>query len=391
MIKRILKPFAFALLVLIYSCVGEDFIEVEPTQSPRVVIFGSSSSLDSILVGSSRQYTATYFNGFGFATDQSISWSSENSSIVQLDGNGKATGLSNGFSQIYAISGGLTASQSVIVYSIERVEINSPKSFTFVNDSLQLTATYYDSDNMPQNAAISWTSSIPSVASIDANGLVRGLQKGQSFITASANGIQSFALLLNVIEDSSAVATITIIKDTAKINVGDQFLYEAEVRNGFGDLMNETVEWSSSDSTVLRINNNGLATALKAGSSNITANASGVFSAISPIAIVNGLTGRRSGSFQNENGYSVSGNVEVRPSAGNNFELAFTNFNCQPGPALYIHLSNSVSAGVEIGTLNQLNGDFTVQLPANILLNDYDYVLIWCKSANAAFGSARLN
>ena len=292
---------------------------------------------------------------------------------------------------ILASSGGQFSAQSIQVYSIERVEINAPRNYLFINDSMQLSASYFDENNQMQNASFSWKSSISGVATVDASGKVFGNLKGQSMITATTNGIESDPFFLNVIDDSNAVASVVIKNDTNKLFKGEQYQFEAEVLNGFGVKINTSVSWSSSDSSVLSISNSGLADALSQGVANITATAEGVNSSPVQMAVLEGANGRRSGNFQDENGYSVSGSVEMRPASGNNFELSFTNFNCQPGPALYIYLGNSTTAGIEIDELKQLTGDFVVPLPANIQLNDYQYVLIWCKSANAAFGSARLN
>lgn len=390
MFKGKLKYLWF-LLLLISSCVGEDFIEVDPTQRPRVVIYGASASLDSLLINSSKQYSAAFFNEYGIQGDGAISWSSQNPTIATVDGNGNVQGIKRGVTNITATSSGRSASQSIQIYSIERVEVNAPKTYVFLNDSLQFTATYYDENNQIQNASFSWASSINAVASARSDGRVFGNLKGQSIITATANGIESDPFLLNVIDDSNAVASVVILNDTNKLFKNEQYQFEAEVLNGFGVKINSPISWSSSDSTVLAISNTGLASAIAQGVASITATSDGVNSTPLQLVVLEGANGRRSGSFQNENGYSVSGSVEMRPGSGNNFELSFSNFNCQPGPALYIYLGNSTTAGIEIEELKQLTGDFIVPLPTNIQLNDYQYVLIWCKSANAAFGSARLN
>lgn len=389
--RTMLRIAIIGLILFLSACIGEDFIEVDPTQRPRVVIYGPTTSLDSVLVGESVQYSAAYFNEYGLIDDGNISWSSLNTAIARVNSNGRVEGITNGITQIVATSNGQSARQALQVYSIERVEVNTPKTYLFLGDSLQLSATYFDENNLIQNASFSWNSVAPSVASISSSGLLKGLLKGQTIVTASANGQTSMPILFNVIDDSSGVATVVIIKDTTKINVGDVFQFEAEVRNGFGDPVSSNITWSSSDNSVLSISSTGLATALLQGTSNVMASAEGVNSAASQVVVLEGANGRRSGSFQDENGYNVSGNVEMRPGPGNNFELHFTNFNCQPGPDLYIYLGNSTTSGIEITELTQLTGSFTQQLPGNIQLNDYNYVLIWCRSANAAFGSALLN
>lgn len=388
-----MKIFLIILLSLfLYSCIGEDFIEIDPSQDRRVIISGPSSGIDTIILGSTKSYSASYFDEYGIKRDRSFDWRSSNTSVANVDANGKISTFYRGITQISANTNGVSTAHNLVVRSIERIELSAPQTFLLTGQFLQLSAGYFDANNQSQAASISWFSADNKIATVNSSGIVSALQKGQTYIYAQANNIVSDSLLLNVVNDSNEVATVRIIQDTNQLFTGESFLFTSEIKNAKGEILSLQISWSSNDSNVISINRQGMARALRLGNADIRARAGGVRSAKTTVIVADVNSGRRSGAFQGDNGYTVSGNVEMRQGSTGSLELAFENLNSQAGPALYINLSNSPNtAGIEIQELTQLNGSYTVTLPANIRLNDYNYVLIWCKSANAGFGSAQLN
>lgn len=74
--------------------------------------------------------------------------------------------------------------------------------------------------------------------------------------------------------------------------------------------------------------------------------------------------------------------------------LRLENFKSTNGPDLYVYLSKdprSISNGnVELGRLKGNIGNQNYHIPENASLNEYKYVLIWCKQFSVLFGYADL-
>ncbi|NQY06907.1 MAG: Ig-like domain-containing protein [Flavobacteriaceae bacterium] len=73
------------------GCIGEDVID--DAVDPEVRITNSTTS---IAVGETYQFEATYFNNIGQADQATLLWSVSDESLISIDGNGLATGLSEG-------------------------------------------------------------------------------------------------------------------------------------------------------------------------------------------------------------------------------------------------------------------------------------------------------
>ena len=105
-------------------------------------------------------------------------------------GGGTATGQA---SLPMPLTGGgdFSITLTTLTTGVDRVVMSPDTAEIAVNDTIQLTATPYDSDKqvvLVPVGAIHWTSSKTTVASVDATGLVVGLIPGKSNITATEVG-----------------------------------------------------------------------------------------------------------------------------------------------------------------------------------------------------------
>lgn len=76
------------------------------------------------------------------------------------------------------------------------VTVNLPTATLAVGETLQATVTVVDANgNTLQAPQVTWGSSNPSIASVDANGMVAGLVSGQTTIAASYEGFGGVASL----------------------------------------------------------------------------------------------------------------------------------------------------------------------------------------------------
>ncbi|GIP37069.1 hypothetical protein J31TS4_03490 [Paenibacillus sp. J31TS4] len=138
-----------------------------------------------ILVGTTQVLTPTVTPAN--ASNQKVSWSSDDSSIASVDETGVVKALQPGTATITVTTadGGYTASAVVIAKGIpvREISLNHPK-VTLAVDRTHLLSTAI----LPKNASnlnVIWSSSDPSVATVDANGRVKGVAPGNAIITAT--------------------------------------------------------------------------------------------------------------------------------------------------------------------------------------------------------------
>ncbi len=100
----------------------------------------------------------------------------------------------------------------------------------------------------------------------------------------------------------------------------------------------------------------------------------------------------KSGSFKN-GVHTVSGMVKIIKVDDKNV-LSFENFNTDNGPDLFVYMIKNSSGTpsendfINLGSLKTTNGNFNYDIPANVNINDYQSVSIWCKSFSVKFGYA---
>lgn len=192
---------------------------------------GTSSGTDLVALGMSQSTVSVNVGATSSVTlvknpvdsDESITWSSADTSIATVDSNGKITGIKAGSTVIYAKSSrtGMQA-QCVVIVSAQStnatgISLSQTNATIETGMSLALQASL-----VPSNATstVSWVSSMPSVASVDQNGKVTGVAMGTAVITATtSNGLTATCVV--------TVAAVTVKNITVSVKL-----------NATGDLVN---------------------------------------------------------------------------------------------------------------------------------------------------------
>jgi parallel beta-helix repeat protein len=150
-----------------------------------------------------------------------------------------------------------------------------------VGTTQQLTATgtYLGSSTSDITSQVTWSSAVPSVATVDGSGNVTTLAVGSTTITATLEGV-SGAIVVTVTSGSgtAALASISVTPANQSISIGNTQQYTATGTYSDSSTSNITsqVTWSSSSLSVATIDASGSAVALAAGSTTITATLNGV-------------------------------------------------------------------------------------------------------------------
>lgn len=232
------------------------------------------------------QYQLNLTGTYSDNTTQTITnatWSSSDTTLATIDPNtGIVTGVANSNNNpvtITATYGGFTNTTTVYITSAVAESLQViPTTASIANGTTQqfsVNVVYSDGSIQPVTAGISWTSSTPSVAAVNANGLVTGLGAGSTSISASFDSMTGSALLTV----TPAVLTgivVTPVTTTVGINGNVQYAATGVFSdNSTQDLTLLTV-WSSSNSAFAMISASGVASGLNAGTTTISASYNGV-------------------------------------------------------------------------------------------------------------------
>ncbi len=108
--------------------------------------------------------------------------------------------------------------------------------------------------------AVSWTSSTPSVASVDANGVITSVAVGTATISATSEGKTGSA----TITVRYNIATV-VFNGATRVKVGDSYPYTITARLADGTVVNRPVTWSVVEAGRAQVNAGGVMTPLQAG------------------------------------------------------------------------------------------------------------------------------
>ena len=203
---------ATILSVGIASCGGSNddpTNNVTPTPTPtnttvKVASVAVSSTTVSLTEGDSQTITVTISPSN--ATDKKYTFSSSDTSIVSIDENGKITALKAGEATITVTTsdGNKTATCKVTVKDkgipVESLSLDKTELSLTEKQTETLTATVH-----PENATntdVTWTSSDPSIATVDENGKITAVKEGEVTITVTSsdgNKTATCKVLINAI------------------------------------------------------------------------------------------------------------------------------------------------------------------------------------------------
>lgn len=247
----------------------------------------------------------------GLSTDQSVTFTSENPRIANVDQNGVVTPVGVGKTNILVkrnIQTDKTDEVTIVVevaslnVRVTDINISSENTFIKVNETTKVLATL-----LPENATnkgINYTSSNTAIATVDQNGVVTGRSAGEVTIYAISrenvniksgtkitienaeqtptisNGNKTEPDKIEQTENSVIKRYIVVDKNYNTLNVGDKKKISAKyyvvktVNNKSNTtLNNENLEYLSSNENILSVDARGVITALSEGEATITVRA----------------------------------------------------------------------------------------------------------------------
>lgn len=278
----------------------------------------------------------------------------------------------------------------------QKLVINNLQIALKVNESSQLITDYYNEYGVKTQVPLVYTSSKPSIVTVDNAGKITALAVGSSVIQASYKGFLGPLVNVNVVATDLNVALVQITAPNTSVGPGSKVQLSAVVKTINGNILTgRTIEWFSENASLMTVNTSGEATALSLGVVSIHAKVDGVKSNSIDFTI---STTRR-GSFVKAGGYQAAGTTTLGVENGKLLLKLESDFQTSFALGTYVYLANSTngstvrSGGLEVAQI-ATNGAKTFDISAmfpSVKINDYKYVIILCKPASVTFGYAELN
>ena len=173
------------------SEVGKATIVVMPAARSVVIAPGSDTIFveDPIAARDTVRLTATALDGKGeVITGVAFTWTSAGTNTATVNGAGVVLARTLGVTSISARSGEHVGTASVRVASaVKAIQVAAPATTVLALDTLQLAATALGYDDKPMGGrTFTWTSSNPTVATVNASGRAIFLSAGTTTFTAKS-------------------------------------------------------------------------------------------------------------------------------------------------------------------------------------------------------------
>lgn len=230
-------PLAAAVWVLA-ACGGEGGTTGPP--EPQVARVEVTAAAATVVEGESVQLLARAATASGATVSgKTFAWQSSNAAVATVDGAGLVRGVAAGSAIITAAesasgtSGTLTV--TVTPPSVSTISVSAPQPRVKSGRQLQLSAVLRDAaGRVLTGREVTWSTSAPAVAAVDAGGLLVGRTPGAVTVTASSGG-RSGAVTLEVFD--LPPVRITLTPALRVLAVGDTVHVRAIAIDAEGDTL----------------------------------------------------------------------------------------------------------------------------------------------------------
>lgn len=252
----------------------EKSVNVTVKQPVTGVSITSANGSNTVNAGDTLQLTAKVSPSN--ASDTSVTWSSNSTGIAKVSTTGLVTGVAAGTAVITAKandgsnkSATFTVTVTKKVIKVTKISLSASTLLTKVGRTEKITATVTPTN--ADNREVTWSSSAPTVASVDQSGNIIAKSVGNATITVTAKDGSGVTATCWVNVTDIKVTGITLNKTTLNIKTGATEQLTARVQPT--DATNSKVTWSSNEPTVAEVDQTGMITAKKEGSAVITVTA----------------------------------------------------------------------------------------------------------------------
>ena len=232
----------------------------------HVAITGGATTVTQ---GASTTFTATGLDANNLTVPlQAVTWASSDPATATVDNTGKVTAVAANATAVTltatVVANSITKTNTASITVTPPAAPNPAATVTVApatasiktGATTQLTASAKDAAGVATTTTYTWSSANDALATVDANGLVTGKGVGTVVITAtSANGVAGTA---TITVTSSASLSLTSGKTALALGMQTQFFFSGTDASG---AKITTVVWSSSDASIITVDQKGVVTA----------------------------------------------------------------------------------------------------------------------------------
>ena len=300
------------------------------------------------------------------STDE-VTWKSSNTNVATVDETGKVTAVADGSATITATAGSKSATCSVSVKTpVTNITLDKEDFAITAGESAKIGAAI-----TPENATntkLTWSSSNTSVATVSSDGTVKALTPGETTITVTSNNDSTFenvskSVKVTVNAATVAVTGVTLNKTSLTLTEGETSELSATVNPS--NATDKSVSWTSNDTSVVTVDENGKITAVAAGTAKVSVTTTDGSKTASCLVTVNAATVPVSGVELNTVagslvvGESATLTATVSPENASNKEVSFTTDNADVATVDANGKVTAVGAGVATITAKTADGNYT--------------------------------
>ena len=239
-----------------------------------------SAATSTVSVGQIIALSATAKDSAGNTlSGRIITWTTSDPNRAIVSSSGVLVGVAAGTIDVTASAEGKSASTTINVTlpsptSVASVSVSIPRTAFRVGETLQAAALPLDaSGGVLTGRTINWSSSDPEVATVSSGGLVTGVGPGNATITAEVEGKTGTSVLqLSLVP----VVSVTITPPSEMISAGATATLTVVLKDSANRVITgRKVTWSSSNTNVAPVSQDGVVTAALVGTADIVATVEG--------------------------------------------------------------------------------------------------------------------
>lgn len=248
---------------------------------PALTSIAVTSQTRSLTPNHSVQLRATGKFTDGSTRDLSsrVAWSSTPSRVLSISATGLATANSPGTAIVTAREGSIAASDAlaVVLPTLASIAL-SPQSITLTpmhSAQLKAIGTYSDATTLDISASVTWSASPGGIVAVSNSGMATAKALGAATITVISNSVSATSTVAVI---APTLSSIAIAPSGASIPLGknQQLFATGTYNDGSRQDLTSSVQWASSDPTILSFTGLGMATGNALGMVTVTATSGAV-------------------------------------------------------------------------------------------------------------------
>lgn len=237
-----------------------------------------------LTVGDSIQLEAVYIDTGGIETDTTASWTITPNHLGNIDSAGLFIAAVVGNGMLYATLDTLQDSASIVIVPVENTGSVDEELPTLkivqgdveltVEDSLQFTVVFIDTNNVEIDTTGTWSVFPDSLGTITETGLFYANLPGECIVHVDLDTLSdSVTVIINQVEDTSGTGSsgdnaFVLLPEDTIITLGSQIQYLAYYKGengGPGELVDTTLSWSLEGMPIGNVSQEGILTASATG------------------------------------------------------------------------------------------------------------------------------